>query len=927
MEHNEKRSCFEKQYLRLHKKLYYCALAILCNETDAAEAVREGVLTMYSGLNEKYSSKEFDIRIFAALVESADRSRRNSGFSRGEKEIKNDIPQVLKELEKIPPKERLCLALGCIAGLSAADISEITDIKAFEVKTNISEGRERLKKCGLKATRRGMLIKGLEEMFPLPEILWCGNIGEMLDKGSMVMTSAAIDAAYKDIKPISRRSNIPKAVIAAAIVLVVGGIGFRLHGKKAPEKAPQEEKKAVVKEKSTDSKLTGLRRGSYKSLHTFLSDENRKSSAAVEIPSGRYLWDSEMTGQNISEEMRVFYEGCCFYDGSSSIIPLTETRLEKDKRCERKHLELVNEDNGRVFVTGLTELYSCTLDSGKAVFGEQDLMSGTFLEKELAKEYNYNGTEPVPYMIGTVLDGGHLIAAFDFHLPQNVGEKRIMTEYCGFCIFDKESCELVYEYEQPGIMEDLIIGEDGRLTVISRYAEGRNAAKAEIYNSGDPAFLPKTYENGEGTLIAEKDIYIAVKAKSAALTIMSSFDMSDDIKCSGRTAITADPSGIMESGNDILLASYFDDQGKGGIQGHIIRIDTSEGIDIKASNYIPGGTAISFSEKPDSFSKENGIYYIADQSAAVAFDDKLEFLGEYERSVFSEELPEDEDIWTIEQNIAVFDGTTVYFGEIIDGAEYPDQDVIIAESADLSDIRSPKTKSYLNDTLNAPAVTAISGYGYDMILSDEQLLHINEVYNDDDKITTEMIKLISLRPKDTEEGTASHFRIKWTDSDDGLGQTGILEAIDEIPVKRAGTISQLEDLKLLIYYSSKFDTLKGRYVCLPMETKIVNESEEISLEEYDKLSVDEYDRVDVEFDENNNEKFIYYKSITSEQSYMLIDTNGGKLKKIFETPPVTVECRSMYDITDIDTVGFTVKDGYLYIFSANGKAEVYPIEK
>ena len=209
MDNNDKRSLFEKQYLRLYKKLYYCALAVLCREAEAADAVRESVLAIYAVYSGECTAREFDVRIFSTLIKTTEKLHRNKSFSRDVEVVKDDVPQVLAEIKKISPKERLCLALNGIAGLSAADIADITEMKPTEVRANISDGRERLKNIGFKGLGRGVLIKGQEDMFPIPEKLRPENIGEMLDNGSMAITAAAMEAANKnpEIKSVKKNTK------------------------------------------------------------------------------------------------------------------------------------------------------------------------------------------------------------------------------------------------------------------------------------------------------------------------------------------------------------------------------------------------------------------------------------------------------------------------------------------------------------------------------------------------------------------------------------------------------------------------------------------------------------------------------------------------------------------------------------------------
>ncbi|SFB71204.1 sigma-70 family RNA polymerase sigma factor [Ruminococcus albus] len=936
MDTNDKRSFFEKQYLRLYKKLYYSALAVLCSEADAGEAVREGVLAMYAVFDGECTAREFDVRIFSVLMENAEKYRRNKGFSRGGEVGKSDVPQVLKEIEKISHKERLCLALNGIAGFSAADIADITDMKPFEVKSNLSDGRNRLKNSGLKGFRRGVLIKGQEEMFPIPEKLLPENIGEMLDNGSVAITSAAIDAANKEQRTFRKRSDLPKIAAATAVIAVVGGIGFMLHGGKTPEKSKGTENvSSQAEEERDDIDFSGLRRGSYKSLHTYLIESHDKNwEYSNYISDTRYISSNNFTEEQIFSDLSRFYESSYSY---GDIKLLTDSDPAEADSREKSKLRTFLQENDKVFRSRFTTINTCKLEKGKAVFSENDLMDSTYIRQELAENqvFKENGTKYGPYIVGMKLQGNYLIAAYNFHMPEIIDDKKICQEYCGVCVFDKNSEELLYEYEQPGIMGKLCVDDNGRITVISQYNTGKKAAEAEAYNSGRPAFLPDIYENGEASLISEDDIYISSFAESSKLTVMSSIDISGDMMCTDKMVLTAELFGMVESGGDMILKSSCDDSDGDSVQ--LMRIDTSAGLELKAVGNIPSDTGVSFGVISDytsyyinngsnEFIIENGILYIVNGSGVMCFDEELNYLGEYVRSVYLDELSDDTELWGVDWHTAAFDGSTVYFADIIEDLDRDDEDVLILESVDLSDINSPKAISYKEDTLSAPAAWA--GYGYNGAVEDGRLLHMLVSGESEDNMNC-TIQLVSLRPEDVAEGKAGRRVYDMKQNGEAvIPSFDDVKYAEELPLHKPGVISQLKDLPFDNDYSS-FYQIKGKYMCMAIESMIDCDAKEISEDEYiDLLNVDEtgeFDKVEVKYDDNDEPKYYYYNSITSSLSYILIEVQGDELKQVYTTPSETVELEGFYAHPSEDTEGFAVYDNYLYIFDSKNSAVGYNI--
>ncbi|SEK55077.1 sigma-70 family RNA polymerase sigma factor [Ruminococcus albus] len=936
MDTNDKRSFFEKQYLRLYKKLYYSALAVLCSEADAGEAVREGVLATYAVYSGNCTTKEFDVRIFSALAETAEKFRRNKGFSRDEEVVKANTPQLLVELEKISHKERLCLALRGIAGLSAADIVDITGMQPHKVKADISMGRDRLKNIGLKGFRRGVLIKGQEEMFPIPEKLRPENIGDMLDNGSMAITSAAIDAANKEQRTFRKRSDLPKIAAAAAVVIAVGGMGFMLRGGISLPKTKKAEKViSHAEDERDDIDFAGLRRGSYKSLHTYLIESHDKNwEYSSYISDTRYISSNDYSEEQVFSDLSRFYVNSYIY---GDIKLLTDSDPAEADSREKSKLKTFLQEDDKVFKAGFTSINTCKLEKGNAVFSKNDLMDSTYIRQELAENqvFKENGTKYGPYIVGMKLHGNYLIAAYNFHMPEIVDDKNIYQEYCGVCVFDKNSEELLYEYEQPGIMGKLCVDDNGRITVISQYNMGKKAAEAEAYNSGRPAFLPDVYENGEASLISEDDIYISSFAESSKLTVMSSIDISGDMMCTDKMVMTAELFGMVENSSDMILKPSCDDSEVDS--GQLMRIDYSAGLEVKAVGNIPSDTGLSFGIISDYTSYyinngsneliiENGILYIVNGSGVMFFDEELNYLGEYVRSVFLDELPDDVEPWGVDWHTAVVEGSTVYFADIIEDLDRDDEDVLILESVDLSDINSPKAISYKEDTLSAPASWA--GYGYNGAVEDGRLLHMLVSGESEDNMNC-AIQLVSLRPEDVAEGKAGRRVYDMKQNGEAvIPSFDDVKYAEELPLHKPGVISQLKDLPFDNDYSS-FYQINGKYMCMAIESMVNCDAKEISEDEYmDLLNVDEtgeFDKVEVKYDDNDEPKYYYYNSITSSLSYILIEVQGDELKQIYTTPTETVELEGFYAHPSEDTEGFAVYDNYLYIFDSKNSAVGYNI--
>ncbi|MBQ9542978.1 beta-propeller domain-containing protein [Ruminococcus sp.] len=809
---------------------------------------------------------------------------------------------------------------------------------------------------------RGRFFKRLAKENPLPDRIRPESIKGILDGNKAVIREVSMTSSEVKLNS-TRKGLIMSAALAAAFVIAVGGLTITRLGK-ADIDEPQ-----IISEPerpiADTTGLTGLRGGGYKSLHTFLT-ESDKNSWTFNLPQNSFVYNLEAQDRDISAEMRDFFENQCVYDGESDLMPVAEGYSGRRSRREENRLGIVKQENGKAFCARYCGVDGYVLNEGKAEKIEFEFLSDTFLMTELAENWCYpkEGTYLRPMVVGVVTMGDRLAVAYDFDLPEIINEKNAIHEYCGFCVYDvsdTENIRLEYEYEQPGNMQEFYLTDDGRLIMIGEYAEGKNAADYEMYNSGEPKFLPKVYENGNSFTIGEDSIYIANKSHSNILTVMSSFEIGESIENTDCILLTIAPTGIMVTDEHITLSAYYfsmnGEETESEVNQHLISVDTTDGLKVAAANYID--SPIDFQYSMAAYSEENGIRYIADRNAVLAVDDELNELGQYERTVYcdySKEVDGDSMVggFTVDDiayaNIVLLNGDTAYFCDWIEcfsGGE----NLIVREIADMSDPASPKTKDVSLAPYSAPAVTGgYRWYTNYFRLDDKTVLHIVENYGAETEETK--LQLLSLDPEKSVEATDNYYYPSEAKTSEEGFQYYEATPHEEYKLRKAGIIAEVslgipeeerynispadaegsarilppgsvtEDDSYYLAFTNEYPKLRDisgdGYIYLPMCVRTIVEKHEISEKEALSLPLDQTGNFGVEDDENGNTRYYYYDKITVIPSYLLVKYSEDGMEAVGEFRGESYECANMNEVGNSEDMGCVVYDGYIYSFSERG---------
>ncbi|MBQ8965041.1 beta-propeller domain-containing protein [Ruminococcus sp.] len=790
--------------------------------------------------------------------------------------------------------------------------------------------------------RKGSMLKELENSCPMPDRLSAESIKQHLERNTGVIRTVYSAGEVKLNDP--RKGLVKSAALAAAFLAAVAGLAVSRLGTPdiKTEKTATKNKPAVA----DSTGLTGLHGASYESLYNYLTDSIKGTDTFV-LPDNTYVYNLLGDDAETSREMRNYFEAICRYDGESELIPVTEGYSRRRTRSEHNRLGLVKQENGKAYCTESCGVTGYILNEGEAERIPFDFLSDTFLMTELAENWEYpkEGTYLRPMVVGVVTLGDSVAIAYDFHLPEVINEKIALHEYCGFCVYDvsdTENVKLMYEYEQPGLMEEFYLTDEGRLTIVGEYGEGRNAARYAGYTSGQPKFLPEVYENGKGSAIGEDSIYIANKAKSNIITVMSSFDMGDtEIKNTDVIAMTLAPTAIMATDEHMTFASFYsrwnDEKNEEEFTQHLISVDTAEGLKVAQANYVEG-TDLAY--RVQDFSEENGIRYLASDYTVIAVDDELNMVGEYNRSVFydySKDIDKDNMVIgddpneIVFSNIIVMDGSTAYF---CDSTHYSTngENIMVREIVDMSEPASPKARDVSLSPWSAPAVTG--GYlWYDNYFrtDDDTLLHIDETYMQETKL-----QLISIDPDKSEEATARYYYADEVKTDEKGTTCYETHANEEYKVRMAGVTAEVgmgtmlsddpvpsEEGYSLVHIDScrnLWDISSNGYIFLPLTPEIQADKQEITEKEYTSLPLKDLGKFGSEEDENGDTRYYRYENITAEYPYLLLRYSEDSMEIVGKVCGRSYEFENMDDAYSFEPIGCVIYGGCIYGFTERGCA-------
>ena len=157
---------FARLYERVHKQMYYYALANLGSAEDAADAVQDAALTAFGSIQNLRDPGAFDSWLFKILVNIVKQRQKEYAIDR--EHIQNADPsaiiteggfgrlEILSELAELSHDERQCLTLYGVAGYSSGEIAKITGMKSSTVRSHIARGRAKLRK-GMKRNKKEVI--------------------------------------------------------------------------------------------------------------------------------------------------------------------------------------------------------------------------------------------------------------------------------------------------------------------------------------------------------------------------------------------------------------------------------------------------------------------------------------------------------------------------------------------------------------------------------------------------------------------------------------------------------------------------------------------------------------------------------------------------------------------------------------------------
>lgn len=141
-----------------HKdKLFRFALSILKNNEDAKDAVQEVVLKLWkykSSLDKTRNTESFCLKaiknqcldVIRKQKQQTNYQNNRSGDSFVEPIFENiDLIEILKkELNNLPPQQRIAIELKDFQGYDYEEISEMLDQSINSIRANVSRGRKKL---------------------------------------------------------------------------------------------------------------------------------------------------------------------------------------------------------------------------------------------------------------------------------------------------------------------------------------------------------------------------------------------------------------------------------------------------------------------------------------------------------------------------------------------------------------------------------------------------------------------------------------------------------------------------------------------------------------------------------------------------------------------------------------------------------------
>ena len=134
------------------KGMYKVAIAIVCNDEDAADAIQDTILTCWEKLHTLRREEYFKSWLTRILINKC-----NDILRAGRRYVPEErMPEVAafdrhfenvewnEALKSIDEKYRLVIMLYYVEGFKTSEISQILDIPESTVRTRLSRGREKM---------------------------------------------------------------------------------------------------------------------------------------------------------------------------------------------------------------------------------------------------------------------------------------------------------------------------------------------------------------------------------------------------------------------------------------------------------------------------------------------------------------------------------------------------------------------------------------------------------------------------------------------------------------------------------------------------------------------------------------------------------------------------------------------------------------
>ena len=803
--------------------------------------------------------------------------------------------------------------------------------------------------------RRRNIITRLEKQSKVPDKLEPQKIKDMLDEISAIKPVIESERS-SGIKLNSGKGSFIRTIAAAAFfVLAVAGLAAVLFtgGSKNIKVSPKTQPPQVA----DASGLTGLRGGSYSSLYNHLKDSiDGYSDFYIDTgydDSYAFTADSEkdMDYYAYNSSMYRLIFGSKAPDNGVSAITDAAYNAEDDSELLPT---LVKQHGTSAFSAGYTAVSAYRLQGGETEKVENDLLSqlkinGVLKDNEVCKEFSHTAEL---YTTGLYVTGDRLIAVFDFILPDVYDSHIVLNEYCGFGVYDisdTDNISLVYEYEQPGVMEDARLTEEGRFVILSSYTKAKTIASYIPYREGIPEFLPMIYENGEVLPAAEDRIYIANRYKGTRLTLISEFGFTEEEKektdselsetaastgssqaahgefyKTGEALIAATANTIAQAEDCMLLVcGYVDPNSEDDYAVQLIKLGLEGGTGmITAAEYSDNEKAYMHPyEILSGFSEYGGHYYFSDTTGASVFDKELNTVGGAVRNNF---VNYDGFTDLYSDYGSVISGGTVYFYDSISSS--PSDSYICMERADLSDPYSPVITTDQNELSKVCLIGTRQGF----ILGDKVKISPTLAFSlertdqpaEDGYDPTALMKgiLYTLDPQKTETETARYMY-----ADDGALVTPHEEFTRSAPHRAGETEIFTEDhIKNDAHGDIKYQRLTDIYdeqngiIFVPMHS-YDEKTHEMTPEEFEDLPVEDSPRVDYRWDENGKISYYYLDDLTESISVMAVKVDEQSGSAEISGTAVAAELSiSDFDSEEMSFIGGIYLNGKLYAFSTCG---------